>query len=835
MQRSPPPKSTQAIVEREPATTGVGDTGPPSRMSQADAIERVVEVEDGAEAGAVGTDESKPLIRLSPLDAQEMLRETENGTGTTGAIPKRQYNLFPPLDVAGTGSVAPAPPNSIFSRPQSVDPSRVGGRQSALMLDRFELGNPNASPPARARSAMSSRRSMGTPANTRKDIEFIDLQTPGRQWWNSPSVQLQGSTRFEISEMMRMERRDLEEERDRQRLRDTAFQSIEQRRKQQKEERENRKYAAQLKQAEEIERVLETETDAGVTTDTSAVSRSMEKVRRKIAKRRARDQGTQEEETSTTEDDLRGPFRNLHKVVYNLNDRAARDDSEILRRNIRHLDKISAEAVTDGFRKSFAPIEEEIDKRVADSMANTGAAMMREVHDKIQEDLGVRVRKMEENERLSTRVATEKKDQLTPLAIYPKDDATDNIFNKAMNHLNAAAKTIEKTCSFAEQPFNFLMQVAAESNQVAGYYRLSKNQQYGLIFSHIPLRHPVRMLLQMNKSLEDLLSMISTSSNQVYSRHGLEKMINNWRLQNTTENDMYLSLATLGDLLDRNRDDYGFTEPDPMEMFKSIITIIQRQEGLPKFVQDNLHEARLKIRDTDTPAQMYQILVAACHKYIGMKPKNVKLVETAPVQWSQPVQQYQQVQQPYLIPQVYMVDSTAKQQNSGPRKEPWWKQKKKKQEAEKQPEKQDGVKQTDGVKKEEKKVPWRKHQFVEPWPENCPYVSTNGNKLTKEFEKWFEKSCFKCGHSSHSATGCKVYPEKTTVLTLCTRCRQGLHENCKSKKKGLPPKVAAVNKTMAQLSLQPPTLPVPPPGYTVTYSMPPMSVHQPTADSDESS
>jgi len=353
MQRSPPPKSTQAIVEREPATTGVGDTGPPSRMSQADAIERVVEVEDGAEAGAVSTDESKPLIRLSPLDAQEMLRESGNGTGTTGAIPKRQYNLFPPLDVAGTGSVAPAPPNSIFSRPQSVDPSRVGGRQSALMLDRFELGNPNASPPARARSAMSSRRSVGTPANTRRDIEFIDLQTPGRPWWNSPSVQLQGSTRFEISEMMRMERRDLEEERDRQRLRDTAFQSIEQRRKQQKEERENRKYAAQVKQAEEIERVLETETDAGVTTDTSAVSRSMEKVRRKIAKRRAREQGTQEEDTSTTEDDLRGPFRNLHKVVYNLNDRTARDDSEILRRNIRHLDKISAEAVTDGFRKNL--------------------------------------------------------------------------------------------------------------------------------------------------------------------------------------------------------------------------------------------------------------------------------------------------------------------------------------------------------------------------------------------------------------------------------------------------------------------------------------------------
>ena len=66
MQRSPPPKSTQAIVEQEPATTGVGDTGPPSRMSQAGAVGGVSEVEDGSEAGAVGTAETKPLTRLSP-------------------------------------------------------------------------------------------------------------------------------------------------------------------------------------------------------------------------------------------------------------------------------------------------------------------------------------------------------------------------------------------------------------------------------------------------------------------------------------------------------------------------------------------------------------------------------------------------------------------------------------------------------------------------------------------------------------------------------------------------------------------------------------------------
>jgi hypothetical protein len=694
------------------------------------------------------------------------------------------------------------------------------------LLEKFELGNPDASPPPKSRSLQGSSRSLRTPLNTgKRDIEFIDTQTPGGQWWNSPSLQLQGEARFELSDRLWRERRQLEEEEERDRIQKAAFQSIEQRRKIQKEERENKKFSSQLRQAEEIERVLESETEPGVTTDTSAVSRSVEKIRRKLARRQRKNQP---QETSSSDEDLRGPFRNLQKVVYNLNDRDMRDDSDTLRKNIQDLDRVTAEAILDGFRKSFVPIEEEMDRRMADGIAASQATQAREMYDYMDNNLVARIKRIEDQNRLSTRVATEKKDQLIPLPVYPREDASDNHFSKAINHLNSAAKSIEKVCPFAEQPYNFLMQVAAESNQVAAYYRLSKNQQYGLIFSHIPLRHPVRMFLQMNKSLEDLLNMISTSSNQVYSRYSLEKMINTWRLENKSENDMFVSLATLGDLLNRNRDDYGYSEPDPADMMRNIITIIQRQEGLPKFVQDSLHEARLKIVDTDKPAHMYQILVAACHKYIGMKPKNVKVVESVP-QYQQQHYQQPQHQQQYLMPQVYLVDSTPKQQNNG-KKDPWWVTKKKKQEAEGKKPENVNQKKPDNQKKEEKKVSSKRHKFVEPWPDNCPYVSTNGNRLTKEFEKWFENSCYKCGHSSHSATKCRVYPEKTTILTLCTRCRQGLHENCKSKRKGLPDKqVAAVNQLMGQLAIQP-SFPAPPPGYNITYSMPPPMSRIPETD-----
>jgi hypothetical protein len=76
---------------------------------------------------------------------------------------------------------------------------------------------------------------------------------------------------------------------------------------------------------------------------------------------------------------------------------------------------------------------------------------------------------------------------------------------------------------------------------------------------------------------------------------------------------------------------------------------------------------------------------------------------------------------------------------------------------------------------------WKK--FVDPWPENKPYLNKSGNALSAEFEKAFEAFCFKCGHFSHKGQDCRIYPESTAVLTLCSKCRQGLHDECKSRRK----------------------------------------------------
>jgi len=58
--------------------------------------------------------------------------------------------------------------------------------------------------------------------------------------------------------------------------------------------------------------------------------------------------------------------------------------------------------------------------------------------------------------------------------------------------------------------------------------------------------------------------------------------------------------------------------------------------------------------------------------------------------------------------------------------------------------------------------------------------------IQQKFEKAFEAFCFKCGHISHKGQDCRIYPDQTAFLTLCSKCRQGLHDECKSRRKFYP-------------------------------------------------
>jgi hypothetical protein len=55
--------------------------------------------------------------------------------------------------------------------------------------------------------------------------------------------------------------------------------------------------------------------------------------------------------------------------------------------------------------------------------------------------------------------------------------------------------------------------------------------------------------------------------------------------------------------------------------------------------------------------------------------------------------------------------------------------------------------------------------------------------LSKECEEHFANHCFRCGMSSHKADKCRIYTDRTVIITLCSECRQGFHDQCKNYKK----------------------------------------------------
>ncbi len=79
------------------------------------------------------------------------------------------------------------------------------------------------------------------------------------------------------------------------------------------------------------------------------------------------------------------------------------------------------------------------------------------------------------------------------------------------------------------------------------------------------------------------------------TRQSLEKQINSWKLVNTSEADMSMSLVVLIDLLNKNREDYGSEEASYPDLFKQAVSIIRRQDNLPRPVVDALDKARMRV------------------------------------------------------------------------------------------------------------------------------------------------------------------------------------------------------------------------------------------------
>ncbi len=117
--------------------------------------------------------------------------------------------------------------------------------------------------------------------------------------------------------------------------------------------------------------------------------------------------------------------------------------------------------------------------------------------------------RIEENERLSTRAAVEKKDSILPNFDYPYVDAIDDVHRKAIGQMNLRIKVIEKGSTFNADPFHFAQCVEIESIIVAKNFDFSKKQQRDMILSYLPNSVPSYNVSELNETLEGLLATIT--------------------------------------------------------------------------------------------------------------------------------------------------------------------------------------------------------------------------------------------------------------------------------------------------------------------------------------
>jgi hypothetical protein len=199
--------------------------------------------------------------------------------------------------------------------------------------------------------------------------------------------------------------------------------------------------------------------------------------------------------------------------------------------------------------------------------------------------------------------------------------ADEELVRKAVISLAANIKVIERQVTYDKDPYNFVLFVALEANKVAATHKLSVQQQWNLILDALPVDYR-RSYYSMTKNLDELYQVISVLASKILTISDLEKSINSWQLDNSSDKNLVNSVAILMDLLTRSaqhRDrDTQIRHP---ELFRQAISRIQRDTQMPAHICKALSEARLRIRDNDSMPELNTILFGALNPYIGWKPR----------------------------------------------------------------------------------------------------------------------------------------------------------------------------------------------------------------------
>jgi hypothetical protein len=419
--------------------------------------------------------------------------------------------------------------------------------------------------------------------------------------------------------------------------------------------------------------------------------------------------------------------------------------------------------------------------------------------------------------KLSSRVDTRKANSLSVLEEYPAVDASPAIFRQASAALLNLVKNIVtvKGLTIFKDSYSYILELAMSSNVISNQFILSESQQFSLLLDSLPANSSEFAVLNRCANLEDLFETISTFAPSIPTQRELENKIVNWKLDYRSVAHLNKSLTDLICWVE----DVSDSDLNTVDIYHNVIGRIL-QEKVNSRILHNLQEIRMKISEQDRISDLVQMLLCPLKQLIPKTehtPKSVQKTEnvshstpsSSPNDYPSSPRSIAYLQDPntlmqvsyfppgYVPPAVNAVNSNTQEKKVGK-----YAERNKKRRERKALEKQVNAitqQKTDQTQQTMSSVPKttvtatekpndlpRLKRFVDPWPENKPYLNKSGNALSAEFEKAFEAFCFKCGHISHKGQDCRIYPDQTAFLTLCSKCRQGLHDECKSRRKFYP-------------------------------------------------
>ena len=239
-------------------------------------------------------------------------------------------------------------------------------------------------------------------------------------------------------------------------------------------------------------------------------------------------------------------------------------------------------------------------------------------------NLTASVDKIEREQTTSVKSLVEKPQSLYPNEVYAVDDVADDIYIKAASAMANMVKTTERSMSFKESPYNYVLELCGNSNAVASNYGLSKNQQRLLILSHVPATSDVYKELKDLQTLDSLFHFTNISASATLTRGEAETQLESWHLDVSTSETMTASISRLKRLiLEVAGKEYSGNH---RFLYTEVVKKI-RHEKLPAWALRSLDECRVRMEQEDSVDKLHAILLASLKPLVGHKPKTAPVIK----------------------------------------------------------------------------------------------------------------------------------------------------------------------------------------------------------------